>query len=106
MFLPIDTSQMSFTAADEPRQVLDFESREPKADRNGQPIYALRVFADLLGAVITVKFAGEAAGVGRGSEVSVTGLTAIWWEIDGRNGLAFRAERVEAAPASSRRVAS
>jgi hypothetical protein len=105
MFVPVDTSQIGFTAADAPHQVLDFDSRQPKADRNGQPIYAVRLFADQLGAVITVKVAGEPAGISRGSHVEVTGLHAITWELNGRNGLAFRAERIEPA-AVSRRAAS
>jgi hypothetical protein len=106
VFLPIDTSGMSFTAAAAPRQVLDFETKAPRATSNGEPIYAVRVFADLLGDVIAVKVAGEPAGVGRGTQLTITGLTAISWELEGRKGLSFRAEHIEPAASAVRRAAS
>jgi hypothetical protein len=105
MFLPIDTAAMSFTAADAPRPVLNFEDRTPKATKNGEPIYAVRLFADVLGEVINVKVIGEPTGITRGAGLAVTGLTAITWEMDGRKGLSFRADRIDAV-ASSRRAAS
>jgi hypothetical protein len=104
-FLPIDTSQMSFRAADEPRPVLDFNDRTPRATKHGEPIYSVRMYADELGRVISVKVAGEPEGIGRKTDLTVTGLTAIFWETDERKGLSFRAERIEPI-AVARRAAS
>lgn len=36
MKLPVDTSSMSFICATSPSSVVDFESRRPKTDENGQ----------------------------------------------------------------------
>jgi hypothetical protein len=105
MFLPLDTSAMSFTAADVPRQVLNFGDQTPRATKNGEPIWSVRLFADVLGEVITVKVVGQPEGIARGTDLNVTGLTAITWEMEGRKGLSFRADRIEPAP-SSRRAAS
>jgi hypothetical protein len=104
-YLPIDTSQMSFRAADQPRPVLDFNDRTPRATKNGEPIYALRMYADELARVITVQVVGEPEGIQRKTDVVVTGLTAIFWETDNRKGLSFRAERIEPI-AAARRAAS
>jgi hypothetical protein len=101
-FLPIDTSQMSFRAADVPRPVLDFNDRTPRATRNGEPIYSVRVFADELGRVITVKVVGEPTGIARKTDVVVAGLTAIFWETEDRKGLSFRADRIEPVVARHR----
>jgi hypothetical protein len=100
MFLPIDTGGMAFTVNDEPRPVLDFESKTPRATSNGEPLWSLRLYAKgALRSVITVKVAGEPPAVAVDQEVTVTGLTGIFWELDGRKGLSFRAERIEPAAA-------
>jgi hypothetical protein len=99
VYLPLATSAMTLTAADTQRPLLDFEHRTPKADKNGKPIYALCLFAHQLGAVMTVKVAGEPTGIERGTPLTITSLTAISWEMDGREGPSFRAERIEAAVA-------
>ena len=38
MRLPIDTSAISFLCALLPEPVVDFETRRPKADENGEPL--------------------------------------------------------------------
>ena len=37
MKLPIDTSDIAFLCALAPEPVVDFETRRPKADENGEP---------------------------------------------------------------------
>jgi hypothetical protein len=43
MKLPVDTSSMSFICAPSPSPVVDFESRRPKTDENGQPLYVVQL---------------------------------------------------------------
>ena len=98
MRLPIDTTQMSFMTAGDPRPVLDFDTREQRADRNGEPLYSVRVFAsgDDIGQVIEVKVAGEPTSVARNMPVRVAGLTVQPWTLkNGKSGIAFRAQRIE-----------
>ena len=61
MKLPIDTSGMTFMAAAPARPVTDFETRQHKADENGELLYNLQVVAlDPDGAqIITVKVPGD-----------------------------------------------
>lgn len=96
--LPVDTSALRFLVTADPQAVVDFESKRPKADRDGQPIHSL----DLLvsgegrkGEVITVKIAGQAPAVSEGTRVKVTGLVAMPWSQNGRSGVAFNASRIE-----------
>jgi hypothetical protein len=100
MRLPIDTTQMTFLTAGDPRPVLDFDSREPRADRDGNPLFSVRVFAsgEDIGQVIEVKTAGEPSGVRRNMPVRMVGLTVQPWKLkDGRAGVAYHAARVEPA---------
>ena len=41
MRLPIDTSSISFLCALAPEPVLDFETKRPRADENGEPLYVI-----------------------------------------------------------------
>ena len=43
MKLPIDTSAIAFLCAMPPEPVVDFETRRPKADENGEPLYVLQL---------------------------------------------------------------
>jgi hypothetical protein len=45
MKLPIDTSAIAFLCALAPEPVVDFETRRPKADENGEPLYAIQLLA-------------------------------------------------------------
>jgi hypothetical protein len=40
---------------------------------------------------------GEPKGISTGQPLKVEGLSAQTWEIDGRHGISFRAERLEPA---------
>lgn len=94
--LPIDTSGMTFMAAAEARPVTDFETRQPKADENGELLFNLQVVAlDPDGAqIITVKIAGDPQ-VGQGTMIALDGLVAMPWSMNERSGVAFRASRVK-----------
>ncbi len=61
MRLPIDTTTVKFAAAGPAEPVLDFETRQPKTDENGVPLFYVPVFAAGSGVKdsITIKVAGE-----------------------------------------------
>lgn len=103
---PIDTSGMTFLAASPPEQVVKFDTKTPKVDEAGQPIYGLQIVALVDGGaeVLAVKVAGEPKGITKGGGVSLVGLIAQPWSMDGRSGVAFRASKVE--PVGSGRSAS
>jgi len=101
MRLPIDTSHMTFLTAGDPRPVLDYETKEPRATKDGTPLYSVRVFAsgEDIGQVIEVKTAGEPTGVKRNMPVRMTGLTVQPWTLkNGKSGVAYHATRVEPVP--------
>jgi hypothetical protein len=96
MRLPIDTSGMTFMAAAPARPVTDFDTRQHKADENGELLYNLQVVAlDPEGAqIITVKTPGDPQ-VGQGTLIELEGLVAMPWSMNERSGVAFRANRVK-----------
>src|SRR5215211_4484823 len=84
MRLPVDTSSIAFLCALEPQPVLAFDTKQPRADENGEPLYVVQLIA--LGE-------GEAEILA----VKVTGLVAQPWSMNDRSGVAFRAARIEPA---------
>ena len=106
MRLPIDTSSLTFMCAAPARPVTDFETKQHKADANGELLYNLQVVAlDVDGAeVITLKVAGDPK-VGQGAMLKLHGLVALPWSMGDRSGVAFRVERLDAqgvAPGAQR----
>ena len=98
MRLPIDTSSLTFLCAVGPEPVVDFDTKKPKADEAGVPLFAVQLVAlgDGGAEVVTVKVAGEPPkGVAQGATVRVDGLVASPWSMGERSGVAFRAERIE-----------
>jgi hypothetical protein len=43
--LPIDTSAIAFLCALAPEPVVDFETKRPRADENGEPLYVIQLLA-------------------------------------------------------------
>ncbi len=99
MRLPIDTSGMTFLAAGPPEPVVNYDTKAPKVDDNGQAIFAVQVVALVDGGaeVLAVKVAGEPKGINKGGAVNLVGLVAQPWSMDGRSGVAFRAAKLEAS---------
>jgi hypothetical protein len=97
MRLPIDTTNLGFICAGEPEAVVDYDTRRPKTDETGIPLYAvpLVAMADGTAEVISVKVAGEPKGVGQGNPVRLAGLVALPWAMGDRSGVAYRAARIE-----------
>jgi hypothetical protein len=107
MKLPIDTSAIAFLCALAPEPVVDFETRRPKADENGEPLYVVQllVMGDDSANLIAVKVPGVlSSGIRQGHPVKVHGLVAQPWSMNDRSGVSFRAARVE--PAVSQAKAS
>jgi hypothetical protein len=107
--LPIDTSAIAFLCALAPEPLVDFETRRPKADENGEPLYVVQLIAMTDGAaeIIAVKVPGlPSAGIRQGHPVKVSGLVAQPWTMQDRSGVAFRAARIEPAVPQAQAKAS
>jgi hypothetical protein len=104
MRLPIDTTRLKFlvVAAAEPlRQDEEGKPREagaPRTDVNGEVLWRVQLVAlgDGEAEIIRVAVPGDPK-VGQGEMVAVEGLTAQAWEMEGRSGMAFRAQLVRSA---------
>jgi hypothetical protein len=109
MRFPIDVSSLTFIAGSDPAGVTDMEGRQRSDKATGDPLWGLDLVA--LGGkdgaeVWSVRIAGEPKGISTGQPLRVEGLTAQTWEIDGRHGISFRAERLEAAGAAPKAQAA
>jgi hypothetical protein len=101
--LVLDTSWLTFAVGSEPELVIDFETKQPKADGQGQPIYAVQLIAsyrdDRSGKqkseIVSVKLAGAPPEVPIGTPVKVVGLVAVPWATSERSGVAYRAAGIE-----------
>jgi hypothetical protein len=105
MKLPVDTSAIAFLCALAPEPVIDFETKRPRADENGEPLYAIQLLAmgDGSADLIAVKVPGvPSATIRQGAPVKVTGLVAQAWTMQDRSGVSFRAQRVEPAMAAAK----
>ena len=105
MKLPIDTSAIAFLCALAPEPVIDFETRRPKADENGEPLYVIQLLAmgDGSADLLAVKVPGmPSQAIRQGHLVKVHGLVAQPWTMNDRAGVAFRAARVEPVVAQAK----
>ena len=104
MKLPVDTSAIAFLCALEPQPLLDFQSKQQRADENGEPLYVVQLIALAQGEaeILAVKVPGLPTGIRQGHPVKVTGLVAQPWTMNDRAGVAFRAARVEPAVAQAK----
>jgi hypothetical protein len=100
MKLPVDTSAIAFLCAVEAEPVVDFETKRPRADENGEPLYLVQLIAMTNGAaeILAVKVPGmPSQAIRQGHPVKVHGLVAQPWTMNDRAGVAFRAARIEPA---------
>src|SRR5919112_3152010 len=100
MKLPVDTSAIAFLCALEPQPVLAFDTKQQRADENGEPLYVVQLIALAEGEaeILAVKVPGQpSASIRQGHPVKVTGLVAQPWTMNDRAGVAFRAARIEPA---------
>src|SRR4029453_4537199 len=100
MKLPVDTSAIAFLCAVEAEPVVDFETKRPRADENGEPLYLVQLIALTDGApdISPGRVPGAPGpGIRQGHPVKVSGLVAQPWTMADRSGVAFRAARIEPA---------
>ena len=99
MKLPVDTSAIAFLCALEPQPLLNFQSKEQRADENGEPLFMVQLIALAEGEaeILAVKVPGMPSGIRQGHPVKVSGLVAQPWSMNDRAGVAFRAARIEPA---------
>jgi hypothetical protein len=97
MKLPVDTSAIAFLCALEPQPLLNFQSKEQRADENGEPLFMVQLIALAEGEaeILAVKVPGMPSGIRQGHPVKVSGLVAQPWSMNDRAGVAFRAARIE-----------
>jgi hypothetical protein len=113
MRLPIDTSRLQFlvvSAAEPLKKYEDGKPREswaPRVDENGEVLWRLQVVAlgDGEAEIIRVAVPGD-PGVKQAEMVRVDGMTAQAWEMDGRNGMTFRATAIRPLTARAEKAAA
>src|SRR6187200_1087095 len=101
MRLPIDTSRLQFlvvSGAEPLKQYEEGKPREtwgPRVDTNGEVLWRVQLVAlgDGEAEIIRVAIPGD-PNVRQGEMVRVEGMTAQAWEMEGRNGMSFRASAV------------
>jgi len=101
MRLPIDTSRLQFLVAVPAEQLLQFEEGKPRhawaprTDANGEILWRIQLVAlgDGEADIIRVSVPGDPK-LSQGELVRVEGMTAQAWDMDGRSGMAFRANAV------------
>ena len=76
MKLPVDTSAIAFLCALEPQPVLAFDTKQPRADENGEPLYVIQLIALAEGAAEDEPFGDELLHSAGGSLVADAVLTA------------------------------
>jgi hypothetical protein len=111
MRLIIDTTGMTFTVGSDFEPVLDFETKQPKADRTTGAMLAqvqlIAFFKDHQGRprseIISVKLP-DPTPVPAGTPVRLVELVANPWSQNGRSGVAYRATAIE--PVGAERKAS
>ena len=105
MKLPVDTSAIAFLCAMPPEPVIDFQTKQHRADENGEPLYVVQLIALAEGEaeILAVKVPGQPSqAIRQGHPVKVTGLVAQPWTMNDRAGVAFRAARIEPAMAAAK----
>ena len=105
MKLPIDTSAIAFLCAMPPEPVVGFDTKRPRADENGEPLYVVQllVMGEDSADLIAVKVSGvPSSAIRQGVPVKVSGLVAQPWTMADRSGVSFRASRIEPAMAAAK----
>ncbi|GAA1937019.1 hypothetical protein [Kitasatospora viridis] len=106
--VPVDMRKVGLVlcVAKEPKT--DRDTGAQRANRSGEPLWTVSVAVRPAGArtsMIEVTIPGAEPQVEIGQILVFTGLEASLWEIEGRAGLAYRAESVAVAPAGETEAA-
>jgi hypothetical protein len=100
MKLYVDTSAKQVTVTKDPVEKTDTNGRQRVERGTGRPMWSTQVMVldDDGGEVISITTAGEKPNVMVGQSLIVSKLEALPWATNGRNGVAFRAQEIKAAP--------
>jgi hypothetical protein len=101
--LPIDSAKVRFQAMTEPSLQTDFDTGAPKVNKAGQPVFALKVLAQVEGGnaeVLTLKVSGEPRGIRLNAPLRVVNLQVVPWTMENRSGISYRADSIESEVAS------
>jgi hypothetical protein len=97
---PIEPATVMFMVARPPEVARDWETKQPRTDEDGRTLFTVVLVA--MGPdsteIVPVRVAGEPKGLDRGVSVRVHGLVASTWSMGDRNGVSFRADRLEPMP--------
>ena len=105
MRFPIDDAALTYTCATAPAPVKDYGNGGQKATEDGEPLFSVGVLAMANGEaeLVSIKVAGKvSAGVVQGAPLKVVGLGVLYWSIDGKSGMSFRASKIEPASGAVR----
>ncbi|WP_322778279.1 hypothetical protein [Frankia sp. Cas4] len=97
--IPVDLNAFTaMSAMGQPVPVLDFETQQPKANRDGEPVLVVNVAVapkDGDPAVIPVRVTGRIdPRVDTLVPVTLVGLIATRWEMGNRHGVTFSAREI------------
>jgi hypothetical protein len=98
--IPVDLSAVLATVAMSAAVPVLDEAKQPKANRDGEPLFTVQVavtLADGSASVLPVKVAGTPPVVHPGMAVELSGLAARSWEIGGRHGVSWSAASIRPA---------
>jgi uncharacterized Zn finger protein len=103
MRLEIRTERVEFVVSREPEPKNDEDGRQKADRRTGELLYVTELVAmDDAGAEVIKVTTGGQPRVAKRQVVTVTGLLAVPWVIEGRGGVTFRAESIMPAGAAAK----
>ncbi len=96
MKLRVDVSEVTFLLVRDASPVVDFNTKQAKADEDGVPLWEVQVVALMPGEaeILKVRVPGRPEGLTVNGPVRLEGLTAQPWTMGDRHGVAFRAASV------------
>ncbi len=106
MLFPIATAPLVFLLTGEPSPLLEYETRLPRTDAQGAPLFRVPVVVTGTGEkrapAVEVTVPGPLDEVPQGTAVEFPGLTIRTWSVRGndgreRNGVTLRAESMVVA---------
>lgn len=105
--IPVDIASLSFTVAGEAEpKIVDRATGEVKKDAEGRDLYTIPLLPqpndDRRNPVIMVTFPSvDFPRIPQGIQVRPVGLTAFFWQMNGRSGVGFRAEAIRPVAAKA-----
>ncbi|MEU0520765.1 hypothetical protein [Streptosporangium sp. NPDC006007] len=105
--IPVDVSAMAFMVAGEAEpKIVDRATGEVKQDKEGRDLYTIPLLPkpndDRRNPVIVVTFPSvDFPQIPQGIQVRPVGLSAFYWQMNGRSGMGFRCEAIRPATEKS-----